>query len=46
MLKNNEQNLRRWLEDPQKIKEGAHMPNFILNKNELNALVAYLEGLK
>ena len=46
MLKNNEQNLRRWLEDPQKIKEGAHMPNFILNKEELNALVAYLEGLK
>jgi cytochrome c oxidase subunit 2 len=46
MLTNNEQNLRRWLEDPQKIKEGAHMPNFILNKNELNALVAYLEGLK
>jgi len=46
MLENNEQNLRRWLEDPQKIKEGAHMPNFILNKEELNALVAYLEGLK
>jgi cytochrome c oxidase subunit 2 len=46
MLKNNEQNLRRWLKNPQKIKQGAHMPDFILNDNELDALVAYLEGLK
>ena len=46
MLENNEQNLRRWLKDPQKIKVGAHMPNFILNENELNALLAYLRGLK
>ena len=46
MLENNEQNLRRWLKDPQKIKQGAHMPDFILNDKELNALVAYLEGLK
>ena len=46
MLKNNRENLKRWLKNPQKVKEGAHMPNFILNKNELNALVAYLEGLK
>ncbi len=46
MLKNSRRNLTRWLQNPQKIKEGAHMPNFILNKDEINALVSYLEGLK
>lgn len=46
MEKNTEANLRAWLKDPQKIKEGAHMPNFRLSKNDLNALVTYLEGLK
>ncbi len=46
MLKNNKVNLARWLKNPQKIKEGAHMPNFILNKDEINALVSYLEDLK
>jgi len=46
MKKNTETNLRAWLKDPQKIKQGAHMPNFRLSKHELNALVTYLEGLK
>lgn len=46
MLSNNEKNLTRWLRNPQKVKPGAHMPNFILTKNEINALVTYLEGLK
>jgi cytochrome c oxidase subunit 2 len=46
MLKNNRKNLLKWLKNPQKVKEGAHMPNFILTKDELNALVTYLEGLK
>jgi cytochrome c oxidase subunit 2 len=46
MLKNNRVNLSRWLKNPQKVKEGAHMPNFILSKYEINALVSYLEGLK
>ena len=46
MLENNKNNLTRWLKNPQKIKEGAHMPNFILDKNEIDALVSYLEGLK
>ena len=46
MLKNNSKNLTRWLKDPQKVKAGALMPNFILDKNQINALVTYLEGLK
>ncbi len=46
MLKNNKENLTRWLKNPQKVKEGAHMPNFILNQKEIDALVSYLEGLK
>ena len=46
MLPNNDKNLKRWLTDPQKVKEGARMPNFILTKNEVNELAAYLEGLK
>ncbi len=46
MLPNSPQNLYRWLQDPQKIKQGAHMPNFMLSKNELSALVKYLEDLK
>ena len=46
MLKNNQKNLTRWLNNPQKVKPGAHMPNFRLSKNEINALVTYLEGLK
>ncbi len=46
MLENNKSNLIRWLKNPQKIKEGAHMPNFILNEKEINALATYLEGLK
>lgn len=45
MMENNPQNLLRWLEDPQKIKEGAFMPNFLLGNNEIKALVSYLEGL-
>lgn len=46
MFKNTQKNLRRWLKNPQKVKEGAHMPNFNLSDQELNALVAYLEELK
>lgn len=46
MFKNTQENLRRWLKNPQKVKEGAHMPNFNLSDHELDALVAYLEELK
>ncbi len=46
MLPNTRANLTRWLKNPQKVKEGAHMPNFLLTKNEIKDLVTYLEGLK
>ncbi|TIX45755.1 MAG: cytochrome c oxidase subunit II, partial [Mesorhizobium sp.] len=39
-------NLAAWIADPQGIKPGAHMPVVGLNGDELNAIVAYLEGLK
>jgi cytochrome c oxidase subunit 2 len=38
--------LAAWLRDPQTIKPGAHMPNFLLSNNDINALVSFLEELK
>lgn len=46
VLTNTPKNLYLWLQNPQKLKEGSHMPNFILSNNELEALVKYLEELK
>lgn len=46
MLPNTRENLARWLTDPQKVKPGAHMPNFRMRKTQVNDLVTYLEELK
>jgi cytochrome c oxidase subunit 2 len=46
MLNNTDKNLKRWLTDPQKVKRGAHMPDFLLSKKEINELASYIEGLK
>ncbi len=46
ILENNKENLTRWIQDPQKIKPGAHMPKFFLDKHSIDALVAYLSSLK
>jgi cytochrome c oxidase subunit 2 len=46
MKVNNEKNLRAWLTNPQDVKSGAKMPNFILSESEVDALVAYLNYLK
>ena len=46
LLDNTPENMGRWLKDPQAVKPGAHMPNFIFTPDEVNALVAYLESLK
>jgi len=43
---NNEENLRAWIRNPQNVKPGVKMPNFILMESEINALVAYLNNLK
>ncbi|HLH41863.1 MAG TPA: c-type cytochrome, partial [Bryobacteraceae bacterium] len=45
-LENNPENLRRWLRDPDLIKPGSYMPNLHLNDADLNAITAYLAGLK
>jgi cytochrome c oxidase subunit 2 len=46
MLSNTPENLRRWIADPQKIKEGALMPAFGLSESEQEAIVRYLLTLK
>ena len=46
MKENNKENLRAWLKDPQQVKSGAKMPNFIFSEEELEALVHYLSNLK
>ena len=39
-------NLYGWVEDPQSIKPGNHMPTIGLEPKDLHAVVAYLETLK
>lgn len=46
LMTNNPHNLMQWLKDPQKIKPGAHMPDFFLDEHSLKALTAYLTALK
>jgi cytochrome c oxidase subunit II len=38
--------LAEWIADPQHVKPGSLMPNVKLSRDELRALVAYLESLK
>jgi cytochrome c oxidase subunit 2 len=45
-MKNTSQNLHRWIDHPQLLKKGAHMPSFRFKTKQINAVVAYLEGLK
>ncbi len=45
-LPNNRGNLGGWVLDPQRIKPGAMMPPNGLDPDQLNAILAYLEGLK
>jgi cytochrome c oxidase subunit 2 len=40
-----DENLRRWITDPQSIKPGAAMPPTTLPADQLDALVAFLRGL-
>jgi len=44
-LQNTKFNLARWLENPDAIKPGAHMPSFGLTKSEIDDLTSYFEGL-
>src|SRR5665213_445930 len=46
LMENNENNLFKWISHPQDVKPGAHMPDFNLDKDSVNAIVHYLEELK
>jgi len=46
LMENNETNLYKWISHPQEVKPGAHMPDFNLDKDSVNAIVHYLEELK
>jgi cytochrome c oxidase subunit 2 len=45
-IPNDRENLREWIANSQHVKPGNLMPNFSASGHELDALVAYLEGLK
>jgi cytochrome c oxidase subunit 2 len=46
VLNNNQDDLTKWLTDPQQWKPGNDMPNLGLSPDEVQALVAYLESLQ
>lgn len=46
MEKYSYENLHRWIANPQQVKPGAKMPNFILKPEEVKAITAYLNELK
>ncbi|HET9014968.1 MAG TPA: cytochrome c oxidase subunit II [Thermomicrobiaceae bacterium] len=46
VLDNTPANLARWITGPQQVKPGVHMPDYKFSSADLQALVAYLEGLK
>jgi cytochrome c oxidase subunit 2 len=45
-LEYNRGNLAAWIADPQGIKPGNHMPTVGLGPDDLQAITAYLDGLK
>ena len=46
LMKNNEENLYKWISHPQEVKPGARMPDFKYGKDSVNAIVHYLAQLK
>ena len=46
MIDNNETELYKWINHPQQIKEDAHMPDFIFDKDSVQAIAHYLAQLK
>ena len=44
-FENNDENLKAWLDDPQKVKPGAQMPEIDLAPDDIDALVAFLRTL-
>lgn len=46
IFENNEENLRRWIDDPPAMKPGATMPDYGLDEEQIDAVVAYLQTLR
>ena len=47
ILENNEENVKKWVQNPQKIKPGNKMPSYEdFTEEELTALTDYLMQLK
>jgi cytochrome c oxidase subunit 2 len=46
ILPNTPANLRKWIQDPPAMKEGALMPKVDMTDDQLNQIAAYLETLK
>ena len=44
MLKNSDENLARWIQNPQALKKGVLMPNLGITQPEAGALVAFLRA--
>ena len=45
-LANSPSNLTEWIQDPQRVKPGTHMPATALAAADLQAVLVYLEGLE
>jgi cytochrome c oxidase subunit 2 len=46
IFENTDNNLRLWLANPPRQKPGSVMPNLNLSADQINQLIAYLDGLK
>jgi cytochrome c oxidase subunit 2 len=46
MFETDTESLRDWLRDPPAVKPGSRMPDYDLTEEEIDALIAYLEGLE
>jgi cytochrome c oxidase subunit 2 len=45
ILERNDENLRRWLENPPAVKAGSWMPDYGLSEQQITELIAYLNTL-
>jgi heme/copper-type cytochrome/quinol oxidase subunit 2 len=46
LLTTSEEDLTKWIDHPQQIKQGSYMPDFMFNKDSIRAIAHYLEQLK
>jgi cytochrome c oxidase subunit 2 len=45
-VKNTQQNLRQWIDDPDSFKQGSLMPKMHLSDHDLDAITAYMASLR